>query len=159
VKSALLALLLGSAGCRWPGVAERIVKGPRVRALLADERAVVLPTEAFGDEFPVEARAWTPTWEDIQRTELLVRHHVRAFLPAAHARWEEYRRQYGGYQGAVGKVLFVNFFCVSEADWQTRVVTREAAGDCYFSLKVDIVRNEVFDLNLHEPSDAEPSGP
>lgn len=106
----ILGLLLMGAACHWPGLAERVVKGPKIKGtVLAPERSTILPTTAFGDEFPAEARDWTPTWEDVQRTDLLVRQHVQAELPAAHLRWDEYHRQYAGYRGALGDVLYVNF--------------------------------------------------
>ena len=154
-----LSLLVLLLACRLPGLGERVIKGPdKILAPgIEHEQDAILPAGAFQEEFPTEAKEWNPAWEDVMRTQLLVRDHVREHLPAAHGRWNDYRRQYGGYAGALGPVLYVNFFCLPEEGWRERPVLRESSGDCYFSLKVNMARNEAFDLSLHAPnSDDDP---
>jgi hypothetical protein len=151
MRWSLCLLLL--TGCQ--DIGKRVVKGPEIPLVNDSGEAldeVILPAEQkpFQEEFPANAEHWTPTAAEILKAQLLVHQFIKEKLPSAVPSLKSYRRQYAGYQTADGKVLFVNFFCRSPETWRTVPVQKEGRDGCYFSLKVDLKRNEAFGFSVYE---------
>ena len=87
---------------------------------------------------------WTPSTDDILRLEEGVVEYLRqnsgAFYrqPPVWERLDEYRRQYIGYAIEGKKIIYGNFFCSEEDNWQQEFVMVIDGGDCYFQVKYDV---------------------
>lgn len=146
-----LSMLL-IVGCQ--DIGKRVIKGPE--QLLNEEHLeaneVILAAEAnpFRDEFPQDVMPWTPTWAEITTSQLLITQAIKEKHPEIMPNLKEYGRQYAGYQNAAGKTLFANFFCRSPETWKTEPVQKEGRDGCYFSMKVDLQKNEIFGFTKYE---------
>lgn len=63
----------------------------------------------------------------------------------------EYKIQFIGYLNEAGeKILLANYFCNhSDVDWENTWIGVDGGGNCFFEVKVNLDKKEVFDLSIN----------
>jgi hypothetical protein len=80
---------------------------------------------------------WTPVPSDVLELARVMREQLQRRNPRVASRLREYRFQVVGEVRGGKRLLFVNGFCSSRADWRERPVLVRDGGDCYFHLSFD----------------------
>ncbi len=73
---------------------------------------------------------------------------------------EKYYRQYLCYENEFGhKIAYVNSFCsvpevfsegeMKELKWKTEMIDVSDGGNCYWSVKIDLTENRIFDIAVN----------
>lgn len=69
--------------------------------------------------------------------------------------WKEYKTQYFGYiDNNNQKIIWANCFCNSynAANWKTELVFVCDWGSCFFDIKINLEKKEIFDLFINSES-------
>ncbi len=94
-------------------------------------------------------KRYTPTDEDIRKTIKL----VEKFLGDKNEirKLDEYKVQFFGYFNERGeKIIWANYFCDDDSkDWKKELVTVLDGGNCFFTVKINLDTESVFDFRVN----------
>ncbi|HEY3251387.1 MAG TPA: hypothetical protein VGK25_09750 [Ignavibacteria bacterium] len=123
---------------------------------LGSDEVIIEAGSNMEREFGKNYKAWTPSDADIEIADKQI---ARCFenMKMGTVNWllnrkpDGYNKQFIGAINDKGeKIIWVNCFCKSEAnsfkDWKTRVVMVKDGGNCFFNLKVNVDKNEYYDI-------------
>ncbi|MFA6549947.1 MAG: hypothetical protein WCT36_01160 [Candidatus Gracilibacteria bacterium] len=93
---------------------------------------------------------YTPSDQDIKNGLLILENNLKtntALLELA-----EYKIQFFGYINDKGeKILFANHFCRNSGiDWENNWVGVDGGGNCFFEIKVNLNKKNIFDLKIND---------
>ncbi len=121
----------------------------------------------FWVDFSVENQdsRYTPSHSDVDKAEKLIRrkiayinrdHENQDNCPLIDENIKQYKRQYVGFTDMYGaKILYVNFVWDSKLDEKLDKEITTVEGGCshYFSLKINLDTEKIWDLKVNEPGE------
>jgi len=96
-----------------------------------------------------DSQKYKPSDEDIKNGLQILENNLRKNTDLLNL--AEYKIQFFGYINNEGeKILFANHFCRdSGIDWKNNWVGVDGGGNCFFEIKVNLDKEEVFDLKIN----------
>ncbi|MEO8513466.1 MAG: hypothetical protein ABI543_07905 [Ignavibacteria bacterium] len=126
---------------------------------LNDKQTIIPATEKMEWAFGRNYKPFTPTLEDIQAAEDILRACYKKEVtgtvnPFFGRKLEDYHRQFVGGEKENGeKIIYINCFCYVNIEyfktWKTDLIMVDDGGNCFFNVKANLDKNEYYELMVN----------
>jgi hypothetical protein len=112
------------------------------------DKTVIFPKEkVIGNNSPT-AR-FTPTQEEIQEADAIVKVHLKEKYPNETVKLDEYYRQYYGTILAGQRIINMNASCKMPEKFVTELAAAKSGGNCNFDARINMKGKKVMSLKFN----------